>query len=88
MDMNKTPMKFKLLSGLAAAVIVFAGCSTPTHVDKGPIKATTFSFLRPGPLPESAFRENRQQVNALVHEAIANDLAAKGVKLLSRRAAK
>src|SRR5512136_2453595 len=81
--MNKATMKFKLLSGLAAAVIVFAGCSTPTHVDKGPIKATTFSFLRPGPLPEAAFRENRQQVNAIVHEAIANNLAAKGVKLLS-----
>lgn len=80
MTMNKMPMKLKLLSGLAATVIVLAGCSTPTHVDKGPIKAATFSFMRPGPLPEAAFRENRQQVNAFVQEAITDNLTAKGVR--------
>jgi hypothetical protein len=81
MDMNKASMNLSLLSGLAVAVVVIAGCSTPSHVDKGPIKATTFSFMRPGPLPEAAFAEKRQQVHALVQEAIANNLAAKGVRL-------
>ena len=84
MDMYKLPMKMQLLFGLAVAVVVIAGCATPTHVDKGPIKATTFSFVNPGPLPEYAFREDRQQVNAFVQEAIAGDLAAKGVKFVAQ----
>ena len=73
-------MKQTVLAGLAVAALVFAGCSTPTHVDTGPIKAATFSFLRPGPLPEAAFAENRQQVHALVQEAIDTNLSAKGLK--------
>jgi hypothetical protein len=80
---NKLRMKMHLLSSLAVAVILLAGCSTPTHVDKGPIKATAFSFVKPGPLPEAAFRENRQQVNAFVHEAITGELAAKGVRFVA-----
>ena len=84
MDMYKLPMKMQLLFGLAVAVVVIAGCATPTHVDKGTIKATTFSFVNPGPLPEYAFREDRQQVNAFVQEAIAGDLAAKGVKFVAQ----
>jgi hypothetical protein len=82
--MNKTPMKMQLLSGLAIAVVVIAGCGTPTHVGGGSIKATTFSFVNPGPLPEYAFREDRQQVNALVQQAIASNLAAKGVGLVAQ----
>jgi hypothetical protein len=73
-------MRLALLSVLAVALIAIAGCKTATHVDTGPIKAATFSFLHPGPLPEAAFAENRQQVHAFVHEAIASDLAAKGLK--------
>ena len=82
--MNKLPMKMQLFSGLAVAVVMIAGCSTPTHVDKGPIKATTLSFVNPGPLPEYAFRENRKQVNIIVQEAIASDLATKGVKYVAQ----
>jgi hypothetical protein len=73
-------MRLTVLSSLAAAAFVFAGCSTPAHVDSGPIKAATFSFLRPGPLPEAAFAEKRQQVHALVQEAIVTNLTAKGLK--------
>lgn len=80
MDMNKTPMKLMLVSGLAVALVLIAGCKTPARVDKGPIKAATFSFLHPGPLPEAAFSNNRQQMHALVHEAIANNLTGKGLK--------
>ena len=77
-------MKMQLLSGLAVAVVVIAGCSTPTHVNKGPIKATTFSFVNPGPLPEYAYRVDRQQVNTIIQEAIASDLAAKGVRYVAQ----
>ena len=78
--MNRTPTRLTVLSGLAVAAFIVAGCSTPTHVDTGPIKATSFSFLRPGPLPEAAFAEKRQQVHALIQEAIETNLAAKGLK--------
>ena len=61
-------------------MVAIAGCSTPTHVDKGPIKAATFSFLHPGPLPEAAFTQNRQQIHALVQEAIDTTLTAKGLQ--------
>jgi hypothetical protein len=84
MDMTKILMKLSLWSGLAFAVILVSGCATPTHVDKGSIKATTFSFVNPGPLPEYAFREDRKQVNALVQEAVISDLAAKGVSFVAQ----
>jgi hypothetical protein len=73
-------MKIKLWLNMAAVALVVVGCKTPTHVDKGPIKAATFSFLRPGPLPEAAFTENAQQVHAIIQQAITSDLAAKGVR--------
>jgi hypothetical protein len=73
-------MKLRLLSGLAVAAVVLAGCKTSTHVDKGPIKAATFSFLRAGPLPEGAFTEKRQHIHAYIQEAITGNLAAKGVR--------
>jgi uncharacterized lipoprotein YajG len=82
--MIKLSMRMQLLSELAVAAVLIAGCSTPTHVDKGTIKATSFSFVNPGPLPEYAYRENRQQVNAIVQEAIASDLTAKGVKYVAQ----
>jgi len=73
-------MKMKLFVSTIAAALMVVGCKTSTHVDKGPNKATTFRFLQPGPLPEAAFTENRQQVHAIIHQAIANNLAAKGVQ--------
>jgi len=76
-------MKMRFLVSAAVAALVVVGCKTPTHVDKGTIKATTFSFLHPGPLPEAAFAENRQQVHAMIHQAIANNLAAKGVQAVA-----
>ncbi len=84
MDNTKTRMKLRLWSGLAVAGLVLAGCATPTRVDKGPIKATTFSFINTGPLPEYAFREDRKQVNALVQEAITGEFGAKGVNLVEQ----
>jgi len=69
-----------VLGGLAVAVLSILGCKTPTNINTGPIKASTFSFVKPGPLPEAAFTENRQQIHALVQQAIDNNLTAKGLK--------
>jgi hypothetical protein len=82
--MKKLPMQMQFWCGLLLAPVIIAGCSTPTHVNKGSIKATTFSFVNPGPLPEYAFREDRKQVNTVVQEAIASDLAAKGISYIER----
>ncbi len=73
-------MKLHLLCALAIAFIAAAGCKTPSKVDTGPIKASTFSFLRPGPQPEAAFAENRQQIHALIQEAIEQNLTARGLR--------
>ncbi len=73
-------MKLQLLCVFAVAAIAAAGCKTPGKVDTGPIKASTFSFLRPGPLPEAAFAENRQQVHVMVQEAIDQNLTAHGLR--------
>jgi len=73
-------MKMKLFFSIAVATLAVAGCGTPAHVSTGTIKATTFSFLHPGPLPEAAFTENRQHVHVAVQQAIASNLAAKGLR--------
>jgi hypothetical protein len=74
-------MKNILTTILAAGLFVLTGCfsTTPTHVDKGPIHAATFNFFHPGPLPPAAAAENRQQMHALIQEAINNALTAKGL---------
>ena len=78
-------MKTNLLFGLAVASLVLVGCRTPGHVDRGVIKASTFSFLHPGPLPEAAYAEKRKEVHAVIQEAIADNLAAKGLNRVADR---
>ena len=77
--MRYLTIRLTFLASLAIAAAVLSGCGTPAHVNTGTIRATTFSFLRPGPLPEAAFAERRQDVHAMIQEAITKDLAAKGV---------
>jgi len=73
-------MKIILTTFLATVLFVLTGCSsTPTHVDKGPIRAATFNFFHPGPLPDAAAAANRQQMHAMIQEAINNVLTAKGL---------
>jgi len=64
---------------LAAGVLLLAGCtSTPTHVNKGPIKATTFSFVTGRPAPPG-YAEKRAQIHRLIQDAITTNLTAKGL---------
>jgi hypothetical protein len=68
---------YSLLFILTALLV--AGCSTPTKVDKGPVRATTFSFIDGGTRPAPSFADQREQVHATIQEAITRNLATKGL---------
>ena len=54
-------------------------CATvKTHVDKGPVKARTFSFLETKKQTPD-YAEANKQVHAIVQKALIQNLAAKGV---------
>ena len=75
-----------LLSRLIVGAIIFtlAGCSSvPTKVDTGPIRARTFHFVDGGLKPAPAYADNRDAVHAMIQEAIARNLAARGVARLA-----
>jgi len=74
-----TTMKPILNYLLAAGVVLLAGCSsTPTHVNEGPIKASTFSFVTGRPAPPE-YAEKRAQIHRLVQGAVTTNLTAKGL---------
>jgi len=73
-------MKLNPFFGLAAAVLVLAGCSsTPTKVDTGVIHGRTFNFVNRGPQPAPDYADDRAHVHEMIQSAITKDLAADGV---------
>jgi hypothetical protein len=74
--MNTTRTQILIAAALAFALV---GCSTPTRVDKGPINARTFSFVNSSASREVGFGDRREALHRMIHDAIAQDLAAKGV---------
>jgi hypothetical protein len=73
-------MKQNALLLLAVCALALAGCSSaPTHVDKGTIRAKTFSFVNPGPREASPARTKLQPVNKMIQDAIAKNLASRGL---------
>jgi outer membrane murein-binding lipoprotein Lpp len=72
-------MKTNTLLLMAGGVLLLAGCSTPTKVDKGPIQAQSFSFVSRGPRPARDYTDNRAHVHAMIHEAITKNLANRGI---------
>jgi hypothetical protein len=70
----------KTLSLLAIALAgLLAGCSsTPTQVDKGPIKAATFSFVA-APKTEAGFVDKRAEIHQMIQDAITKNLTARGL---------
>jgi len=71
----------KLTSLVVSALAVWlAGCSsTPTQVNKGPIKAATFSFVAASQA-EAGFADKRAAVHQLIQQAISQNLARKGLR--------
>ena len=71
--------------GLAATMLALVGCaSTPTRVDKGPVKARTFNFFDArgaNPAPLSA---KEVEVHNLIQSAITEELAAKGLSKVEK----
>ncbi len=72
-------MKSSCSVTLALAALLVAGCSTPTKVDKGPIRAATFNFIDEGSKAVPGFVDNREQSHATIQEAITRNLASKGL---------
>ena len=73
-------MKHIILPLMAVAALALAGCSTPTHVSSGEIKARTFSFVDRGTQAPPPGTEQRLAVHAMIQEAITKNLAARGVQ--------
>jgi len=72
---------FFMLS-LSACAFLSACSSVKTHVDEGPVRAGTFSFLNTGSRQAPAFAEESRKAHELVQQALIKNFAAKGVKHL------
>jgi hypothetical protein len=72
-------MKSIICCLLAAGAVLLAGCSstTPTKVNKGPVRVGTFSFVQGRPAPEYA--EKREQIHKFIQNAITANLDVKGL---------
>ena len=73
-------MKFSLfaISGLTALLI--AGCSSaPTKVDKGPIRASSFSFVAQAPRTDPSAADAWAPIHTMIQNAITKNLQSKGL---------
>ncbi len=68
-----------MMASLLLALVLAACASVKTHVDKGPIRARTFSFLNTGSRQLPSYADQRQQAHAFVQQALIRNLASKGV---------
>jgi hypothetical protein len=70
----------KTISILSLALAgLLAGCSsTPTEVNKGPIKAASFSFVA-APQTPPGYVDKRAEVHQMIQDAIAKNLTARGM---------
>jgi hypothetical protein len=68
------------LFGCLLLAFILAACSSvKTNVNKGSIKARTFSFLDTGAQPLPAYAEERREAHEMVQQAITKNLTARGV---------
>jgi hypothetical protein len=68
-----------LLGCLLLAGVLAACSSVKNHVDKGPVKAGTFSFLNTGSKQAPDYADQSAQAHAMVQQAITKNLAARGI---------
>ena len=65
----------------ATILLALAGCSSssPTHVDSGKIRATSFSYVNTGPKPTPGYAENRAPIHSMIQGAITRSLGSRGL---------
>ena len=73
-------MKHTCLLSVVLTGLLLAGCSTPTRVDKGPVKAQTFNFINGGVAPTAEFADKREVVHKTIQDAITQNLTGKGLR--------
>ena len=79
-------MKAKLFLVLIACLFVSGnGFAVATEVNRGPIRARTFSFVTRTSKPDSTIADNREAVHKMVQNAITRNLAARGVNRVDSR---
>ena len=74
-----THMKHCYSITLSLALLLVAGCGTPTKVSKGPVQAATFNFIDGGSRAAPGFVDSREQVHATIQDCITRNLATKGL---------
>lgn len=74
-------MKYSFLVTLTVATLLAAGCSsTPTRVETGPIRASSFSFIAAAPKATTDFAPDRwAPIHAMIQDSISRNLADKGL---------
>jgi len=73
-------MTSKTYSFLLVTLLGLAGCSsTPSKVDSGPIRASTFAFMDSSANSVTAKADTRMAVHASIQESITQGLADRGV---------
>jgi hypothetical protein len=74
-------MRNSYFVSLNLAVLLVAGCSsTPTNVDKGTIRASSFSFVTKGPAPALGYADIHAPIHTLIQNSISRNLESKGLK--------
>jgi hypothetical protein len=72
-----------LLTVLSLALSLMGCSSVDTRVNKGSVKASTFSFMPTPNRQAPTYAETAKQAHALVQNAIINNLSSKGVTHIS-----
>lgn len=73
-------LKYASLIATGLATLLLAGCSsTPTKVDHGAIRATTFSFVNTAGRPNPAYADDNAEIHKLIQGDITSNLATHGV---------
>jgi len=64
----------------ATVLLALAGCSSsPTHVETGKIRATSFSYVNTGPKPTPGYADNRAPIHSMIQGAITRSLGSRGL---------
>lgn len=78
-------MNLKASVLLAACAALLAGCSSvPTRVDRGPVRAATYSLMASKAPSSVVVNERREEVHRVIQGAIAAQLAQKGLRPVPR----